>query len=124
MFGFNRTQPDSAMININEENLVPLREVPALLLRRGAKRVHTSTVFRWARRGVNGPTGERVVLETIRYGAAVCTSTEALQRFVEQLSRVPIEQAPTPVPRTGRTRPRSAATARSRREILGKDSER
>ena len=75
------------MIDMRTETLVPLRAVPGLPMiprrRRGAK-LHVSTVFRWAQRGVRG-----VRLETLSIGAGQrCTSVEALQRFFDAISNV------------------------------------
>ena len=49
--------------------------------RRGGKKTHPSTIFRWASRGLKG-----VVLETIQIGGTKCTSMEALNRFYCRLS--------------------------------------
>ena len=75
------------MIDINTESLVSFAEVPAWLpRRRGNRRVHVSTIHRWARRGCRG-----VRLEFIQVGGTMCTSTEAIQRFCDRLTN----QAPT-----------------------------
>jgi hypothetical protein len=72
------------MINIGNEQLVPLNDVPRLLPARGnGKRIHISAVYRWAQRGVRGAR-----LEVIRVGGTTYTSREALQRF----SSNPIDQ--------------------------------
>jgi Protein of unknown function (DUF1580) len=49
--------------------------------RRGGRKTHISTLYRWATAGCRG-----VILETIQIGATRCTSREALQRFFERLS--------------------------------------
>lgn len=65
------------MIDIGNEQLVSLRDVPKLLpTRPNGKRVHISAVYRWTQRGVRG-----VRLEMIRIGGTAYTSREALQRF-------------------------------------------
>ena len=65
------------MIEIENEQLISLREVPKLLPARGnGKRIHISAVYRWAQRGVRGTR-----LEVIRVGGTTYTSREALQRF-------------------------------------------
>jgi hypothetical protein len=70
----------SAVIDIGNEQLVPLHEVPRLLPTRGnGKRIHISAVYRWAQRGVRGTR-----LEVIRVGGTTYTSREALQRFAAQ----------------------------------------
>jgi len=68
-------------IIVAEENVFPLADTPKHVPpRRGGKRLHKNTAFRWARPGVRG-----VKLETIRIAGSLCTSTEALQRFFERL---------------------------------------
>lgn len=65
------------MIDIGNEQLVSLRDVPKLLPARGnGKRVHISAVYRWVQRGIRGTR-----LEVIRVGGTTYTSREALQRF-------------------------------------------
>ena len=72
------------MIDISQETLLPIREVPRHLPPRpNGKRVHISAVYRWTQRGIRG-----AVLEAIRIGGSTYTSTEALQRFAERLSAV------------------------------------
>ena len=62
------------------------RRLPRL---RGAvatgKGTHPVTLWRWAKRGLNGPDGEKVRLEIVRVGGTNCTSLEALQRFLDRL---------------------------------------
>lgn len=69
------------MISLQEESLVSLRDAVNLLPKSGSKRVHISTLFRWAREGVNG-----VVLETVHIGSRRYTSHEAIARFVRAVS--------------------------------------
>lgn len=70
------------MIDLSPTSLVPLREVPDLLPRRRGRKVHHSTVYRWAARGVRG-----VRLETTCLGGVLYTSQEALERFASRLSQ-------------------------------------
>lgn len=67
--------------------LIPLHEVPRLLPKRRGKRVHLSTVYRWARPGVRG-----VRLEVTQVGAQRCTSRDALSRFFARLAGEPQAQ--------------------------------
>jgi len=65
------------VIDIGNEQLVPLHDVPKILPTRGnGKRVHISAVYRWAQRGIRGTR-----LEVVRVGGTTYTSREALQRF-------------------------------------------
>jgi len=65
-------------IDLHNETLIPLSEVPARLPRRRGHRIHLQSVHRWARRGLRG-----VVLETVRVGHSRYTSAEALRRFLK-----------------------------------------
>jgi len=71
-----------AMIEIDNETLIPIREAPRLLPRRpNGRRVHISACYRWIQRGVRG-----VRLEAIRIGGTMYTAVEALERFGLRLS--------------------------------------
>lgn len=71
------------MIDLSTEHVVTLTEATRHLpRRRKGRKPAVSTLYRWATGGVRG-----VRLETIMVGGCRCTSTEALQRFVEQLTR-------------------------------------
>jgi len=74
------------------EELVTLADAVQLVPRTGGKRVHFSTLWRWALRGVRGHR-----LEHVRVGRTICTSREALNRFFHALADQPAE--PTPVAR-------------------------
>ena len=70
------------MIDINNETLIPLNQVPRRVPpRANGKRVHISAVYRWTSRGVRG-----VILEAIKIGGTTYTSAEALQRFGDRLA--------------------------------------
>lgn len=69
------------MIDIEREHCFRLTEAPKHVPLRNGRRVHVSTLFRWAQRGVRG-----CKLEAIRIGGALHTSQQALQRFAEQLT--------------------------------------
>ncbi len=70
------------MIDIGNEELIPIRILPARLPSRvNGKQVHVTTVYRWINYGVRG-----VKLESLKVGGTTYTSTEALQRFAEGLS--------------------------------------
>lgn len=75
----------SKMIDVTQESLMLLRDVPRHLpVRPNGKRLHISAVYRWTMRGVKG-----VRLETMKLGGSTYTSREALQRFSERLSISP-----------------------------------
>ena len=78
------------MIDIGNEELIPIREVPAKLPPRvNGKQVHVTTVYRWINHGVRG-----VKLESLKVGGTTYTSTEALQRFAEGLSHPRVMNTP------------------------------
>ena len=68
------------MIDLQNESLIPVREVPSHLPTSTAgQKVHVATVWRWIKRGCRG-----VKLETLLLGGSRLTSLEALQRFAER----------------------------------------
>jgi hypothetical protein len=70
--------------DIADEQLISLSEAAklrSLPRRRGGRRPHISTLFRWASRGIGG-----VRLPTLRCGGTLCTSIQAMQWFFEQLT--------------------------------------
>lgn len=72
------------------KHFIPLNEVPdALPLRRRGKKVHVSTIWRWASRGVHGHK-----LKTWRVGGTTCTTQSAIDEFISATS-----QRTTPSPR-------------------------
>jgi hypothetical protein len=76
------------------EPLIPFREVPSIRWiprRRGARKLHCSTVFRWFNSGVRG-----VQLEAIRVGGILCTSEAALTRFFAALAGTSAENVAAP----------------------------
>src|SRR6516162_6472511 len=81
-------------IDILTETVLPFGAVPQRFPflgrpsedRKGSRRIHFSTVFRWWSKGIIGPGGERVRLEATKLGGKLVTSLEALQRFSEALN--------------------------------------
>ena len=59
------------------ENLIALTEVPDLLPRRRGRKIHYSTVFRWATKGARGK-----VLHSQLVGGIRFTTRGALDRFL------------------------------------------
>lgn len=62
----------------SKKKQVPLTEAPNHLPKRRGKKVHYSTIYRWATKGARGRVLESVIIGGIRY-----TTVEALQRFVD-----------------------------------------
>ena len=74
------------MIDPTTEQLIRLADVPKLKwlpTRRGGKRLHLSTVYRWEQQGLRG-----VRLEIVQAGGTRCTTEAALLRFFDSLSNV------------------------------------
>jgi hypothetical protein len=64
------------------EDTLTLTEATKLpFLKRNGKRPALTTLLRWARRGMHGHR-----LETVRIGRSLCTSTQAIERFVRAVS--------------------------------------
>ena len=93
------------MINITQEETFPLAEAAKFVPKRHGRKVHFSTLWRWQKIGVRG-----VRLEVVRIGGALCTSREAVQRFVERLSEGQ-QQSLSANTRTMNQRQRSTAKA-------------
>ena len=64
------------MIDLFNEDIISLSQAAKVMPAVDGKRVHTSTVFRWCKKGVRG-----VRLEYSRLGRRIVTSREALSRF-------------------------------------------
>ncbi len=69
------------MIDLNQEEILSLSEACAALPQIEGKRPHISTLWRWCNRGIRG-----VRLEHVRLGHRMCTSREALNRFLNALT--------------------------------------
>ena len=91
------------------ESLTDLARWDRIPRRRGGKRIHVSTLHRWATKGSRG-----VTLETTRVGGTLCSSRDALARFFERQSsadrRMTVDGFATP-------RQREAAIRRAEREL-------
>jgi hypothetical protein len=107
-------------IDIRIEEPIRLSDVPKLKvipLNRYGKRISIKTLYRWALTGTAG-----VRLETIKVGGTTCTSVEALQRFLDELTRQrdagrPVA-APRPVAQWSVQRQREIEAAQRRTEEI------
>ncbi|MEE9393107.1 MAG: DUF1580 domain-containing protein [Planctomycetota bacterium] len=80
---------ETAMFDIQIENVMPLAKAAAFVGKLKNKKVHTSTIYRWikvVRKGCR--------LECISVGGTMCTSVEALPRFFGELKRLELPQVP------------------------------
>lgn len=81
----------------------------------GGKRLHPSTLWRWARKGVRG-----IHLEYVRYGGRIITTAEAVARFSQRLAETdatPVPAKTTPVTHT----PRARTSAQRERDMARAD---
>jgi hypothetical protein len=90
-----------AMLDLENETTLPLCQAHTHpLLRQGRRRgrpINRSTLERWRTRGVRGPGGERVILETSLIGAGIrATTVEALERFFGKLNGTDPARSVTP----------------------------
>ena len=69
-------------IDFSTEHSITLSQVPIHVPKRGGKKVHSSTVYRWATKGARGRVLESVMVGGIRY-----TTVEAVRRFLTANSR-------------------------------------
>ena len=83
---------------INEE-VHTLTEITKRLPKVNGRNIHPSTLWRWARKGVNG-----VQLEVLRLGGRLFTSLEALERFGKRLAEVGAESRCRPKSRRKQAR--------------------
>ena len=74
-----------------DEQIVTFTEAAKLLPKMNGKRPHASSIWRWARKGVQG-----VRLESRRIGGRFVTSIEALERFTEKLAAIDLPDTPAP----------------------------
>jgi len=103
------------MIDISTEHLIPIGEVPKHLpARHSGKHIHISAVYRWLLRGIRG-----AHLESIRIGGTSYTSTEALQRFADQLSHACSPSTPTQNSSTTQRRSQIERATRQLAVLLG-----
>lgn len=68
-------------IDLQHERILSLTDASKALPKIDGKHLHTSTLWRWCRRGIRG-----IQLDYVRLGHRVCTSVEALNRFSQRLA--------------------------------------
>lgn len=66
---------------LTDEKLITFTEASTSLPLRNGRPVHSSSIWRWARRGIGG-----IQLETLRIGGRYLTSLPALERFTKNLT--------------------------------------
>ena len=94
----------------NIESLVTLSQAAKLLPKVGGNHIHTSTLWRWCKKGLRG-----IYLDYGCRGRTIVTTPDALCRFFAALAQSETTPLPTPVSRRRRLRPRTSD--QRRREI-------
>lgn len=84
---------------------------------RQGKPTHPSTITRWALRGVTLPDGQVLKLESFKLNGRLCTSRQAILRFIHAQNDPPIASLPSPS--TPAARSRAAAAAAKKLDHLG-----
>jgi len=94
------------------EDYLTLSEAAKTLPRVNGRKVHTSTLWRWCRRGCKG-----VKLQYYRIGRTIMTTEVALQQFFTALAKVDAEQSDShnfaPRPKRRRSGNRQASIDRA-----------
>lgn len=101
---------------LSGESLLTPQDAAGLFPGAAGRDTSPRTVILWIRRGVTGPTSERVYLEGFRVGSRWMTSAEAVARFIARLSG---EQRPQPCPQTDRQRAKRNERTRARLIEMG-----
>lgn len=110
----NQGERRPTILDLETEHVFPLTDGGQHLpRRRGGRKPHPSTMYRWAKTGIRG-----VKLETIRVGGTLCTSTAALQKFCARLTDADAGTVPSPVHLTPNSR-RAAEKAGRMLDRLG-----
>lgn len=96
-----------------DETVLSFAEAAKTIPTFNGKRCHTSTIWRWARRGCQG-----VKLEVRRLGGRFVTSREALDRFSKELGDIPVADRPKPnLPPKATTRQRARSVERANQTL-------
>lgn len=89
--------------------------------RRLPGRPHRSTLWRWARKGIETPTRERVFLRTLRLGRRVLIAPEDVDAFVQALGEAaqhePVTHRHRPAPQRPRRSSRAEQAEREAEEL-------
>ena len=72
-------------IDLATQTVIPLSDLPDHAPRRGGRKIHKATPYRWAR-GHKAKDGRIVSLPTIQVAGTLCTSLEAFQAFCDRLT--------------------------------------
>ena len=96
-------------IDLHAESVGTLAEVAAQLPRLSGRRIHVSTLWRWATKGIKG-----VRLDYIKMGGRLVTSVEAVARFAAKLTENDQKQAENDQPALQKARKKRTPTQHDR----------
>jgi Protein of unknown function (DUF1580) len=103
------------MIETSNERLLPFTELVRFVPRRRGKKVHLSTLHRWATVGVNG-----IRLQVVQVGGTRCCSRESLERFWAALTaKVGLDSTESPHTESTMTRRKQSESAARELSKLG-----
>ena len=93
------------MIDLSNEEVLSLSDAARALPSVHGRRIHPSTLWRWARKGIKGQR-----LEYLRIGRAIVTTRRALNDFAARLAAADAAPGISPtLPQQSTRRPRSDA---------------
>ena len=92
------------MINPQKQDLIPLSQAARLLPKFNGKHPSPSTIWRWCTTGLNG-----AKLQYARVGTRMCTTEEALYKFLYREDTTPRENLKPPLT----TGPENSSTKKS-----------
>lgn len=96
----HRNAPRVGAVTLPEiDELIPLRDVPAILPARAGRRINIATVHRWVQRGTAG-----VRLRTTSVGAMRCTTRAWIAEWTAAVAAAREPAAPAPARRPARRR--------------------
>lgn len=119
------------VIDLERDRLLSLSEAAKVIPAVEGRKPHASTLWRWMRKGLKG-----IKLDFVRVGHRICTTPEAIARFMERLAEADADDvgplaaasksapnAPTntssPKPRTTKQRERDIAAAQKVLDAAG-----
>jgi hypothetical protein len=106
----------SASLCILSEKRIDIEQAQRLL-GTDDRPIHFTTVYRLMKRGLRAPSGERIVLESVRVGLRRITSVEAIERFIAGINGLDLDGSEAGTASPARTRRRERELARVDREL-------
>jgi hypothetical protein len=111
--------PGDVVTRLIEEGPIGLSQAAKVVgTFREGKPTHPGTVGRWALKGVVLPDGRRLKLEGFRLNGRLCTTRQAIIRFIQAQNDTPPADT-LPIPRSPAARNRAHADAAKQLDALG-----